>query len=226
MSDDQPSDSSSEFTVDVESDEYTPNESESIALSIMDDLPSSLSGDIDSDIRARINENLIKLEMLNPSKTPAMDPLLNGIWNLKYSGGYSPDGALPSPTRQLALFLYSGGYSPGTFALTLANQLPESVVDVGDLEISISREQPRIEAKVEVKFLGGNSNEIVLNAMMDVLSDVRIKETYEKFAKFFEREVAIPDALQYSRELYVTYLDDDLLVVRDASGIPEILVRK
>lgn len=227
MSDDQPSDSSSETTVDVETAEYTPTESETIVMSILDDLPTTLSGDIDDDIRTRINEELIKLEALNPTESPAMSNLLNGIWTLRYSGGYASDWALPSPTRQIALFLYSGGYSPGLFLLTLAKQLPETVVDIGELEISISRDQPRIEAKVDTKLFGNDSsNEIVLNAMMDILSDVRIKETYDKFAKVLDREVAIPEPLQYSRELYITYLDDDMLVVRDASGIPEILVRK
>jgi len=228
MSDDQPSDSSSEFTVDVESDEYTPtSESEVAALNLLDDLPGSLSGDIDNDVRTRINEELIKLEALNPTESPAMSNLLNGVWTLRYSGGYTSDWALPSPTRQIALFLYSGGYSPGLFLLTLAQQLPESLVDVSELQISISRDQPRIEAKVDVNFLGNtdSSQKIVLNAMIDVLSDVRIRETYEKFASFLDREVSIPEQLQYSRDLYITYLDDDLLVVRDASGVPEILVR-
>jgi len=228
MSDDQPSDSSSEFTVDIESDDtYTPTESETIAMSLLDDLPSSLSGDVDNDLRSRINEELIKLEALNPTENPTMSNMLNGVWTLRYSGGYASDWALPSPTRQIALFLYSGGYSPGLFLLTLAQQLPQSLVDVGELQISISRDQPRIEAKVDVKFLGNDSSsEIVLNAMMDVLSDVRLRETYDKFAKVLDREVAIPEQLQYSRDLYITYLDNDLLVVRDGSGVPEILVRK
>jgi len=228
MSDDQPSDSSSEFTVDVESDEIKPTtESEMLAMNLLDDLPSSLSGDIDNDIRTRINEELIKIEALNPTESPAMSNLLNGVWTLRYSGGYTSDWALPSPTRQIALFLYSGGYSPGLFLLTLAQQLPESIVDVGELQISISRDQPRIEATVDVDFFGNtdSSQKITLNAIIDVLSDVHIRETYEKFASVLDREVAIPEQLQYSRDLYITYLDDDLLVVRDASVVPEILVR-
>jgi hypothetical protein len=72
--------------------------------------------------RATINEAIFQLEALGSSSsgsggsttTPVTSsPLLNGVWELKYVGGYTMDGALPSPTRQLALFLYSGGYSPG-----------------------------------------------------------------------------------------------------------------
>lgn len=185
----------------------------------------NLSGDVSNEIRSKINEALIKLESLNPTESPAMSPIFNGVWTLRYSGGYDSNFALPSPTRQAALFLYSGGYSPGLFALSLAQQLPSSVVEVGELQIIISRLQPRIEAKVDVKLLGDTNQEIKLEADLDVMSDVRFKETYRKFAKFFDREITIPDALQYSRDLYITYLDDDLLVVRDGSGIPEILVR-
>jgi hypothetical protein len=52
-----------------------------------------------------------------------------------------------------------------------------------------------------------------------------MRETYES-ATVLERNIDIPSQIQYSRELYVTYVDDDLLVVRDASGVPEVLVRK
>jgi hypothetical protein len=129
-----------------------------------------------------------------------------------------------SISRQLALFLYSGGYSPGLFALNLAQKLPFNMVNVGDLEISICREQPRVMAKVDVKsFLGESS--VVVKAQLEVESDVRLRETYES-ATVADRVVELPDLLRYSREIYVTYLDEEILVVRDGSGIPELLVRK
>ena len=125
---------------------------------------------------------------------------------------------------QIALFLYSGGYSPGLFALGLAQKLPASVVDVGDLEISISREQPRVEAKVNAKSFFGEMS-VVVKAKLEVESDIRLRETYES-ATVMDRTIDIPEVVQYSRELYITYVDDDIMIVRDASGIPELLVRK
>lgn len=228
MSDDQPSDSSDEFAVDVQSETVTPStEGEVIVNSILDDLPLSLTGLVTEETRSEINESLLKLEALNPTKEPTTSNLLNGVWTLRYSGGYSSEWALPSPTRQIALFLYSGGYSPGLFLLTLAQQLPSNLVDIGELEIAISRsEQPRIDAKVGVTFLGGAENEITLEARLDIESDVRFRETYDTVANFLGREVEIPEPLRYSRDLYVTYLDEEILVVRDASGVPDILVRK
>ena len=137
---DYPSDSSSEEhydtkkAVDVESAD--PNEVEALVDSVFDVLPGvSDSFEVDSEKRAAINEALLKLEGVNPTDDPAFSLLLNGVWTLRYAGGYSSDWTLPSPTRQLALFLYSGGYSPGLFALSLAQKLPSALVELGELEI-------------------------------------------------------------------------------------------
>lgn len=90
---------------------------------------------------------------------------------------------------------------------------------------AIARDQPRIQAKIIVKFLGRADSEIVVNAHLTVDSDVRLTETYES-ASVLGQSVDIPGQIQYSRDLYVTYVDEDVLIVRDASGVPEVLVRK
>jgi len=232
LSDDSfPSDSSSESVVDVQSNEYEPSESENIVSSILDSLPTN-SGDavgplaaISKESRSTINEALLALEGMNPTTEVSSSPLLNGVWSLRYAGGYDEEWALPSPTRQLALFLYSGGYSPGLFALRLASSLPAGSVETSDLEIAISREQPRIEASIDVSLFGGSSNSVVVEARLNVVSDVRMIETYEG-ATILGQSIDLPQAVQYSRDLYVTYLDEDILIVRDGSGVPELLVRK
>jgi len=216
--------SSSDGTIDVENKPSTP--SETVVTSIMDYLPSTLSnsGEITAEDRASINESVLKLEALNPTEDPVYSPLLNGVWNLRYAGGYS-ESKIPSPTRDLALFLYSGGYSPGLFALSLAQKLPAALVELGDLEISISRSQPRIEAKMDVQLFGGSEDAIEVKARLQEDSGLRFTETYES-ASVLGQTIDLPDALQYSRDLYVTYVDEDILVVRDGAGVPEILTRK
>jgi hypothetical protein len=228
---DPPSDTSSDdtysygdVTVDTDTEPYESDAGETLVSNVMDLMPSSL-GEASTETRTAINEALYKLEALNPTKNPTTSPLLNGVWELRYVGGYAPDWALQSPTRQLALFLYSGGYSPGVFALGLAQKLPTALVDVGDLEISISRQQPRVEASIDVKLFGGAESNIKVTARLDVESDIRLRETYES-ATVLDRNVELPQALQYARDLYVTYVDEDLLIIRDASGVPEVLVRK
>ena len=137
FTDEFPSDSSVENIVDVVSEDVVPSISEGIVSSILDDLPDEGKPvtSISKEARANINEAILKLEAMNPTENPASSPLLNGVWRLRYAGGYDDNFALQSPTRQLALFAYSGGYSPGLFALSLASTLPSGLVDVGELEI-------------------------------------------------------------------------------------------
>jgi len=99
------------------------------------------------------------------------------------------------------------------------------LVELGELEISISRSQPRIEAKIDVKLLGGSENSVEVKARLEEDSGLRFTETYES-ATVLGQTVDLPEALQYSRDLYVSYVDEDILVVRDGAGVPEILVRK
>lgn len=222
----EPCDTSSDSEyMTVDSELYEPTDEEVLISNVMDLMPSTL-GDLTAETRSAINEAIVRLEATNPTSEPTVSPLLNGIWELRYAGLYDGNWAMPSPTRQIALFLYSGGYSPGIFALGLAQKLPAQLIDVGDLEIAISRDQPRIEAKVTLKAGAGNAKSAVsVKARLEVQSDIRLKETYES-AAVINQSVNLPTLFQYSRDIYVTYLDEDLLIVRDGSGVPEILIRK
>ena len=119
---DQPSDTSSDpyyeqvedetdgdVVVTVDSEEFVPSDNDVLVTSILDLIPVSLaSSTMPDEKRAEINEAILKLEALNPTPQPAYSPLLNGIWELKYAGNYATEGAVMSPTRQIALFVYSG----------------------------------------------------------------------------------------------------------------------
>jgi len=133
-----PSDTSSERVINVASEPIEKTPSEEIVTSILDELtygrPAVFSA-LSKDTRSKINEALLKLESMNPTPQPTQSSLLNGVWKLRYAGGYSDEWTLPSPTRDIALLLYAGGYGPGLFALTLASKLPKALVDTGDLVI-------------------------------------------------------------------------------------------
>ena len=219
---------SSRTVVAVEGQDYNGTPGEELVNSVLDLMPSdSAFTTVSPEQRAAINEALYKLEALNPTDSPAASPLLNGVWSLRYSGGYTSEFALPSPTRQLALFLYDGGYSPGMFTYTLAQSLPKQLVDTEDLEITIQRSNPRVTASIRVRLLGGVvDGTVAVQARLDTESGMRLRETYESASILGQPARDFPGILQYARELYVTYLDDDLLIVRDGSGVPEVLVRK
>ena len=51
-------------------------------------LGSGLKGAADPANRAEINEMVLKLEPMNPTELATSSPLLNGVWELLYTGGY------------------------------------------------------------------------------------------------------------------------------------------
>lgn len=94
--------------------------------------------------RELIAELLLQLEKLNPTEAPATSPLLNGKWK----------------------FLYAGGQTPGMVSLVsllrLAAAAPKSpsgapLIDVGETTLTISRNQPRVEAATRVRLLSFES---------------------------------------------------------------------
>lgn len=177
---------------------------------------------VSADLRATVTEAVLALEATNPTEDPATSPLLNGRWDVAFSG-YAP-GPLPSPTRPLALALYAGGFTPGQAGLALAGLLPDALADAGPLQLTIGRDQPRCEALTSVSLAGLGAQDVTVRTRLEAETGVRLRETYAS-CEAFGRTVDVPAALQYARKLYVTYVDDDLLVVRDESGAPDVLLR-
>jgi hypothetical protein len=207
---------------------------------VLELLPTSIvSKELNDEVRSAINEAIVRLEHMSSLASSssseeglALSPLLNGVWELKYYGGYTTDGFTfsASPTRQLALFLYSGGYSPGMFAYqTALSLLPKNnpFIQLGPIEITIARVQPRIEATVPIQLMNGATDSYIrITANLDVKSNIRLRETYEAMNIVGVTNLPIPSFLQYSRDIYITYVDNDLLILRDGTGVPEILIRK
>lgn len=217
--DDSPSDTSSDLlyevdeVVTVKSEESPPLESEDLVANVLDLIPNVS----DDETRSEINEVLLKLESVNPTENPATSALLNGVWNLQYSGLKElSKGSLFSPTLLLM--------SPAMVVLQLAKQIPFFVDIVESPSITISRDSPRVEASLKFNTLFGGEESLAVKINLEEKSDIRLSERYE-CAKISNQFVDLPKLLQYTREIYVTYVDEDVLVIRNNSGVPEILIR-
>merc|ERR1712003_115669 len=172
--------------------------------------------------RMQINEMLYQLESRNLTMYPTTSPLLNGVWEFKYLPGIAP-GFVPSPTREIALFMYAGGYTPGKFLFDVSQRLPSSLLEILETKITISPSQPRGKITASVKVFN-NSFPVELRTSLDAESDVRMREIYLD-AEAVGRDVTIPANLRTERVFYITYLDEDLLISRDESGTPDVLYR-
>ena len=116
-------------------------------------------------------------------------------------------------------------YHAQVAGLTAARMLPDALADVGSLEIAITRDQPRVTASTSVSLAGLGAQDFEVQTSLEAETGIRLKETYASL-KAFGREQDIPANLRYSRKLFVTYLDEDILVMRDESGVPDVLLRK
>jgi len=162
--------------------------------------------------KAIIGEVLLALEAQNPTSSPATSPLLEGKWK----------------------FLYASGASPGLKALQLllrgAKNAPKSpsgadLVDVADTYLTIQSEQPRAISEVKVRLLSFE-NTVKLASELEAESGVRLVETYDAAeSDYMSLRLPFQSPVQFKRSVLVSYLDEELLVVRDSIGRPDILMR-
>jgi len=195
-----------------------------VYASAMDDILGKLSRETTPTVQDRllVCEKLPQLEAKNPTTNPAYSPYLDGEWELIYSGGVSP-GPVPFPTRELSLLMYAGGFTPGMFLMSVANKVPGGALRLTNPKITIESQMSSATAKVTASAFG-SEYELSLKTTLEAESALRLRETYTE-AIVAGRQVALPDMLKWERLLFVTYLDARLMVVRDETGAPDILLR-
>jgi len=162
--------------------------------------------------KAVVGEILLALEAQNPTPSPATSSLLNGRWK----------------------FVYASGASPGLKALMLvlkgAKSAPKSpsgadIVDVADTYLTIRAEQPRATAEVKIRLLSFE-NTVKLSSKLEAESAVRLVETYDAAeSDYMNLKLPFQSPVEYKRSVLISYLDDEMLVVRDSNGRPDVLMR-
>mmetsp|Transcript_109 Transcript_109/g.285 ORF Transcript_109/g.285 Transcript_109/m.285 type:complete len:308 (+) Transcript_109:83-1006(+) len=174
--------------------------------------------------RGRVDEAIVQLERMNPTMEPVYSELLDGVWKVKYSGSYAP-GLLSSPTRELALFLYGGGFSLGNALSSFADGFWGQSLGLrtGSKTVEIKGGRD-VDAKAELEVAGQITN-LEYQAELMPLSAVRMSEeviTLELPEPLGKRDVP----LELRRSILITYLDDEVMIVRDESGVPDVLERQ
>jgi hypothetical protein len=171
---------------------------------VMDSPPKMfLLGDSKSLSRGEVNEYVLALEKVNPTSDPTYSSLLNGVWEVISTGFGDP-----------ALLGYQAIKAASKFG----------VVDASDIELTISSIQPRVTAKSTVS-VGPANLDIEVTTDLEVVNGSKIKENYVA-AKLNNMDLPIGSMGSFSREVIITYLDQELCISRDEFGSPEILRRK
>jgi len=162
--------------------------------------------------KAVVGEILLALEAQNPTRSPATSPLLNGKWKFMYASGASPG------LKALQLVLKGSKSAP-------KSPSGADLIDVQDTYLTIGAEQPRASAEVKVRVLSFE-NTIKLASRLEAESAVRLVETYDSAeSDYMNLKLPFQAPVQYKRSVLISYLDDEMLVVRDALGRPDVLMR-
>merc|ERR1719310_2562812 len=115
----------------------------------------ALDAGSDGAVRGALATALPLLEASNPTSDPARSDLLTGKWKIKYTGAVAK-GPVDSPTREIALVMYAAGFGPGAGALSIANRLPDDLVQVNTLSLDLLPGESR--AKLGLRLLNGQTD--------------------------------------------------------------------
>jgi len=175
-------------------------------------------------MRGRVDEAIIQLEKFSPVEEPSYSEFIDGSWKVSYAGSYSP-GMLSSPTRELALFLY-GGFSLGSAFSSFVDGFwgQTAGLSMGSKTVQITDGRDvYAEAEVKISFPVQRSETVRYKAELMPISGRRLSEEVTSFELPTFGQQDVP--LEIRRSILVTYLDGDMLIVRDESGLPEVLER-
>ncbi|XVF75905.1 hypothetical protein PTKIN_Ptkin13bG0224100 [Pterospermum kingtungense] len=186
--------------------------------------------------RIDVNERIIGLERLNPTPRPTTSPFLEGRWNFEWFGYGSPGlfaariifERFPSTLAKLSkvdLFL-KDGYANVTAHLKLLNSMESKFI----LSTRVSVEGP-LRMKEEY-FEGIFESPTVIEETIPE----QLKGAYSQ-ALTTVRQLPVPirDAVAgglrvplsgtFQRLFMISYLDEEILIIRDTAGVPEVLTR-
>jgi len=196
---------------------------ESLLLALDDSggFKSLVSGKTSEMQRIDVNERIVGLERLNPTPRPTTAPVFEGQWK----------------------FEWFGGSSPGLLAAKVLFQMsPETLAKLTSLNLLVKDGYSKVTASLTI--FNSIESKFILTTKLSVEGPIRMKEEYEQGLLQMPEQLKgalqqLPDAIKevlatgfniplngsFQRFLTISYLDDDILIVRDTTGAPDVLRR-
>uniref|UniRef100_A0A5B7ACX9 Putative plastid lipid-associated protein n=1 Tax=Davidia involucrata TaxID=16924 RepID=A0A5B7ACX9_DAVIN len=186
--------------------------------------------------RIDVNERITGLERLNPTPRPTTSPFLEGQWTFEWFGSGSP-GLLaakfiferfPSTLANLSRLdlVIKDGYAKITANMKLLNSIESKFI----LSTSLSVEGP---LRMKEEYVEGVLESPKVN---EEIIPEQLRGAYGQAVSTVQQlPVPIRDAMTsgltvplsgtFQRLFMISYLDEEILIIRDTSGVPEILTR-
>ncbi|EOY09489.1 Plastid-lipid associated protein PAP / fibrillin family protein [Theobroma cacao] len=186
--------------------------------------------------RIDVNERITGLERLNPTPRPTTSPFLEGRWNFEWFGFGSPGLSaakiiferFPSTLAKLPKMdlLLKDGYAKVTAHFKLLNSIESKCI----LSTRVSIEGP---LRMKEEYVEGilESPTVVEETIPEQLKSAysQAVNTVQQLPVVIRDAVAsglrVPLSGTFQRLFMISYLDEEILIIRDAAGIPEVLTR-
>lgn len=183
-----------------------------------------------------VNERIIGLERLNPTPRPTTSPFLEGRWNFEWFGSGSPGlfaarfafQSVPSTVANLSKMdiAIKDGYAKITAMMKLLNSIESNIVVTTQLTVEgpLRMKEEYVEGVIESpKVDEGTIPEQLRGTFSQAASAVQqlpvpVRDTIANGLK-------IPLSGTFQRLFMISYLDDEILIIRDIAGLPEVLTR-
>ncbi|XP_031281513.1 probable plastid-lipid-associated protein 13, chloroplastic isoform X2 [Pistacia vera] len=183
-----------------------------------------------------VNERITSLERLNPSPRPTTSPFLEGRWNIEWFGSGSPVvvaarsifGRFPPTLANLSKMdiMIKDGYGKVTANLKLLNSIESKIIFSSKLSVEgpLRMKEEYVEGIFE-------SPRVIEEALPEQLKGVfnqavsTVQQLPGSIRDVVDSGLRIPLSGSFQRLFMISYLDEEILIIRDTAGIPEVLTR-
>lgn len=186
--------------------------------------------------RIDVNERIISLERLNPTPRPTTSPFLEGGWNFEWFGSGSPGFLAASflferfPTSLANLskldVVIKDGYSKVTANLKVLNSVESKFVLSAKLTVEgpLRMKEEYVEGFIESPTV---VEDRVPEQLKGPLSQAvaTIQQVPLPVRDILANGLRFPLGGSFQRMFMISYLDEEILIIRDTSGTPEVLTR-
>ncbi|CAM8933163.1 unnamed protein product [Rhodiola kirilowii] len=183
-----------------------------------------------------VNERIIGLERLNPTLRPTTSPYLEGCWNFEWFESGSPGSlaaklifeSLPATVANLQKMdvLIKDGYAKITANTKLLNLIESKIILSAKLTVEgplrlkeeydeVFLESPRVDEGIIPDQLKGAFGQAV-STLQQLPGPIR---------DAVSSGLTVPLNRSIQRMFMISYLDEEILIIRNTSGVPEVLTR-
>ncbi|KAL8142908.1 hypothetical protein V2J09_015940 [Rumex salicifolius] len=186
--------------------------------------------------RVDVAERITSLERLNPTPRPTTSPFLEGKWSLDWFAA-KPSGLFATSLifqRLSTTFinlskvdiLIKDGYTKVTASIKLLNSVEAKLMLSSKLSVEgpVRMKEESVDCLLEPPSLIEQAVPEQLRSAMGQASDA-VQQLPVPIRDAFSSGVTVPLSGTITRLFMISYLDDEILIIRDTDGLAEVLTR-